>query len=280
MRLITIFTICLLFKSVGYCQDSEMDKFYTFYKIPDQSKKPFDSIYKGIQQRRDAFAKAYDAYKEKNGNLDGFSYNWKDFEAETINSLKGKPPVPLKELLYYSYFDLGANGAFGLALNPDICIRAMQEIKPTSVIWAMNPASLYAVITATGGGEKNVSYLNDVIKQNEDKFLRLYVKNNLAPDRALKNGNIFPEFNYVQFKDTTAVLSTVNLRGKYYLVDIWATFCEPCIDEFPNLKKEFERWDRQKIDFISISIDSDIDTPLKFLKDKVSLPWTTGISIP
>ncbi|MCE7060859.1 TlpA disulfide reductase family protein [Dyadobacter sp. CY343] len=74
------------------------------------------------------------------------------------------------------------------------------------------------------------------------------------------------------FTGTTAdgkPISLSSLKGKLVYVDVWATWCGPCRDEFPHSKKlvkEFEGND--KIAFLYVSTDSNIDTWKKLLPDK------------
>ena len=64
-------------------------------------------------------------------------------------------------------------------------------------------------------------------------------------------------------------------HGKPLLVNFWATWCDPCREEFPELVKINAEY-RGKIDFIVISLDdlADIDTEVpKFLKGmKADMP--------
>ncbi|KAA0991935.1 TlpA family protein disulfide reductase [Dyadobacter aurulentus] len=74
------------------------------------------------------------------------------------------------------------------------------------------------------------------------------------------------------FTGTTAdgkPISLSSLKGKLVYVDVWATWCGPCREEFPHSKKlvkEFEGSD--KIVFLYVSTDSNMDTWKKFLPDK------------
>jgi thiol-disulfide isomerase/thioredoxin len=46
-----------------------------------------------------------------------------------------------------------------------------------------------------------------------------------------------------------------DLKGKYVFIDIWATWCKPCIAELPSLKKAEERFKDKNIVFVSLSVD-------------------------
>ncbi len=274
-------TLILLFimMHVFVCfPQSEMEKFYTYFKIPQDQRKQYDSVYNLVEQRRSAFSKEYRAYKEKNESAEGFRFDWSSYEKEILSSLKKQLPTPLRHLVYYSYFDLGY-GTAGLKLDANTTKKAIKEIKPSSVVWAMDPGLLDAVIKSAGGEEKNSVFIKDLMKQNKDVNLVDYVKKNLSADRALKKGKLLPVFTYRDLMDTTKFLSTADLRGRYYLVDIWATWCKPCIDEFPVLIKQYSEVQDRNIEFISISIDNDAAIAKKFLEGRFSFPWRKGVAI-
>jgi thiol-disulfide isomerase/thioredoxin len=61
-------------------------------------------------------------------------------------------------------------------------------------------------------------------------------------------------------------------RGKVYLVDYWATWCEPCKAEFPQLKQIYEKYRSKGFEVLGISLDNDKAEVAKFVKN-AGLPW-------
>lgn len=49
-------------------------------------------------------------------------------------------------------------------------------------------------------------------------------------------------------------------KGKYVLVDLWASWCLPCIKEMPYLQQLMQKYSEDKIVFISISTDKEISS--------------------
>ena len=65
------------------------------------------------------------------------------------------------------------------------------------------------------------------------------------------------DFDYENFSGGRKTLN--DLAGKILYIDVWATWCGPCIKEFPSLKELVQEYDDKKIEFVSISIDHEKD---------------------
>jgi thiol-disulfide isomerase/thioredoxin len=63
-----------------------------------------------------------------------------------------------------------------------------------------------------------------------------------------------------------------NRNGKYLLLNIWATWCDPCREEFPALIKLSEEY-KDEIEFIGISVNypDEADTKIK--------PFLTSVGV-
>lgn len=70
-----------------------------------------------------------------------------------------------------------------------------------------------------------------------------------------------PEDMQLTLPDGSKVaLETLWSEGKYTYVDVWATWCGPCCKEIPHLEKLVERMsDQDKVQFVSFSMDSDVE---------------------
>jgi thiol-disulfide isomerase/thioredoxin len=75
-------------------------------------------------------------------------------------------------------------------------------------------------------------------------------------DSLSKINSVF-DFN---FKDTAGnAIAMRSFKAKYLVIDFWASWCKPCIANIPDIKQMSEEYKTDSIQFISISIDKDLN---------------------
>ena len=63
-----------------------------------------------------------------------------------------------------------------------------------------------------------------------------------------------------------------NMKGKVVLVDFWATWCGPCVQEIPNIKDVYEKLHSKGFDVVGISFDQSEDRLKDFVQTN-ELAW-------
>ncbi|WP_422089854.1 TlpA family protein disulfide reductase [Tenacibaculum ovolyticum] len=106
------------------------------------------------------------------------------------------------------------------------------------------------------------------------KLIRKYVTNPVFLKEAkklyknvnkTKEGEKSPSFKYENVNGK--IVELTDFIGKYVFIDVWATWCLPCMQQIPYIKKLEEKYHGKNIVFIGVSVDK---------KDKYSL-WKETI---
>lgn len=66
-------------------------------------------------------------------------------------------------------------------------------------------------------------------------------------------------------KDDGQVVSLADFKGKILVLNFWATWCAPCIEEMPSLNRLAERYAGKGLEIVAISVDEDPDAYRDFL---------------
>ncbi|WP_186755070.1 TlpA family protein disulfide reductase [Echinicola salinicaeni] len=74
----------------------------------------------------------------------------------------------------------------------------------------------------------------------------------------------------IQLKDFT---------GKVVVLNLWASWCPPCIAEMPSLQKFHDQMDTDEVELIMLSLDRDFDKSIAFMNRKAyNMPYYKPVS--
>lgn len=77
-------------------------------------------------------------------------------------------------------------------------------------------------------------------------------------------GTAAPDFTV---KDADHSVTLSEFRGKVVVLNFWATWCPPCVEETPSLVQMQQRMKDKGVVVLAVSVDADADAYHRFLKD-------------
>jgi peroxiredoxin len=86
-----------------------------------------------------------------------------------------------------------------------------------------------------------------------------------------KEGAMAPDFTLPNVDGKNVSLSSY--KGKYVLVDFWASWCHPCRDENPNVVKAYTNFHAKGFEILGVSLDDNADNWKEAIAED-GLTWT------
>lgn len=285
------------------------EPFKVTFDDPLSMEAKFAEIYD--EETRDVadFNKTYSGYKKSGKDLKQFKYDWSKEIESIIGRLEKENDPILRQALYMNFLSLGL---FQAKLDSSIAQKAIREIPPSSILWSLNPLIISPALQYFAGlsDEERDNYVQRVLDENPvvgvkaalllDVFVRARLshdnkkaatyydmlvnkygntsygkmaKERFSPAVNVAVGKPVLAFSIASLEDSTEVFTNESFKGKYYMIDFWATWCGPCVGEMDYLHKAYMRFKDKNFEILSVSLDGSPQDVVKFRRDKWQMSW-------
>ncbi len=214
--------------------------------------------------------------KGKAGLLAGSATNEALKEFNTVN----KPFTKEMQDVYKKYNELASasQGKISKAQEDSIdnVMEAIQK-KAAPVILAQitknvnNYAPVYMLLSSRLSDEDKAKAL--AVQGEFQKFPAIVeMKAQMAAETKSSEGNPYIDFTMNDLNGTPHKLSEYVGKGKYVLIDFWASWCGPCRREMPNVIALYKKYKDKGFDIVGISLDSNKNAWQNAIS-QMGMPW-------
>jgi thiol-disulfide isomerase/thioredoxin len=143
-------------------------------------------------------------------------------------------------------------------------VRVLQKEFPKR----SEPYEMLMMIAANSEGEKARALAREILDSPAEEDVKEEARAVLKKMEALGKP-VDIKFTSLDGKE----IDLTKMKGKVVLVDFWATWCQPCIVEMPNVKAAYEKLHPKGFEILGISFDNDKGALQRYVaKEKIAWP--------
>ena len=131
----------------------------------------------------------------------------------------------------------------------------------TSIAYGIDPDKVDDLYSKLGDKIKQKKQIRSFMESNEK--IKQTREGSMFTDFTIENGN--PDGSTVSFSDYVG-------KGKYVLVDFWASWCGPCIGEFPVLRETYNKYKGDKFELLGVAVWDQRDKSVEAIQ-KHNITW-------
>lgn len=199
-----------------------------------------------------------------------------DFEKELLSVIE-KPEPLLYTTSNYKQYKINQLLPKEGTENPDSIIMVKLHKMPKSLEKdQLLSSQLIKLFSLTNEEDERMKIFDNSQSEFENEKYRNYVAENLTLINNQQKGKPFPVFDVID-KDGKIINLTEEFKGKFIVIDWWATWCAPCKQIKPTYEYEAKKYSGDNVVFVSISIDENKkawDAEMKTDKSLVKNYWT------
>ena len=171
------------------------------------------------------------------------------------------------------------------AMKRDLDNRRSRAIK-TIAESHKDPMARYLAVRLNPWGRRDyaprISILQELETVMEEEFVSVHITPLIgrmeqaaikaSNDTRLIVGQRVPEFSLANYDDEDVVLFDLLGDRDMVLIDFWASWCGPCIADFPELKKLYAAYNDEGFEIVGVSIDDNMEDWKEGVEEH-DLPW-------
>jgi peroxiredoxin len=178
--------------------------------------------------------------------------------------------------LAWSFLGVQIDNVFGAVLDDPKIGEFRRQLQTVQTDPGLRAHLLYLDLHEAGEREDEAAtraLYAELARDYGDSYSLLYARSTYDPDRPLQVGRAMPDWSFASLDGQ--VVRSADLRGRPYLLEVWATWCGPCVGEMKHLHAA---WDalggaNGPIAFVSISTDAHAATVEAFRRGEWPMPW-------
>jgi len=176
--------------------------------------------------------------------MGSWTVNDQTFDVALIK--ESAPPYRIEPYTYF-YIDLDEDGQFDIMEDGFEAYPVTEPFNIAGESWEISE------ISADGSSMT-------IVESEED----------VDPKVGLRPGTKAPDFTAETLSGDKLSLS--DLRGKYVLIDFWGTWCGPCIEALPVIKKAYETYGDEDFEIVGIAKELNIERFERFV-NRENILW-------
>lgn len=136
-----------------------------------------------------------------------------------------------------------------------------------------NAVSAIALASLAGimGADELTTLIDALTPEMKENTIVASMIDELNIVQSTSEGEMFKDFTIEDSDGKTVSLSDYVGRGKYVLVDFWASWCGPCKEEIPNIRAVYEKYHDKGLVVLSVAVwDDPEDTKVAARENRVT----------
>lgn len=149
-----------------------------------------------------------------------------------------------------------------------------QDMEQMILSWGASLSGAYLVFSLPQGADYEMLSAITAAWEKKSKPYPQVVQDIMAQADALAKTRIGAEAPAIeQANPEGEMVALSSLRGKYVLIDFWASWCKPCRQENPNTVRAYQNYKDKGFEVYAVSLDQDKEKWLRAIAED-GLTWT------